>query len=143
MQTHLTANRQGRLSREQYRELVMEPLTIALLLLPALILLRGRIPLLGGWLFGLGVCGWLGLWMVWRALRYRTVRVQRLILRAEKSARWWRGAALYTDSGETERFARSLAPRLALERGRVYEVYYFVASGRRILLSVVEHDPLA
>lgn len=139
MQSRLAANRQGKLSREQYRELVMEPVTIALLLLPGLIILRSQTLLPGGWMFGLAGLGLLGLWILRRALRYRRARVQVMTLRAEKSTGGlWRSVALYDDVGQVKQFVRSLAPRFTLERGRVYEVYYFVDAGRNILLSVAE-----
>lgn len=139
MQSRLVANREGKLSREQYRELVMEPVTIALLLLPGLIIWRSQAPLPGGWMFGLVALGALGLWILWRALRYRRVKVQVMTLRAEKSTRgWWRGVTLYDDARQVKRFAHSLAPRFTLKRGQVYEVYYFVDVGRNILLSIAE-----
>ncbi len=139
MQTCLTANRQGKLSREQYRELVMEPLTIAILLLPAFILVRSQTPLPGGWMLGVIALGLLVLWILRRAVRYRRIQVQTLTLRAEKSRRvLWRGVALSDNAGQVTHFARSLAPRFTLERGHTYRVYYFVDAGRNILLSIAE-----
>ena len=147
MQKRLAANRQGRLTADQLKELVMEPIVVILLLsVPVLFILGPRVALLGRglWLTGLLIFVLIIVPALVRAFRYARLPVQceTLVAGGQTPPSWkvWKPPVLHTQSGEVIRFDKKLAPHTLLARGKSYVVYYLKDGKTHILLSIVPAD---
>jgi hypothetical protein len=148
MKSRLAANRDGKLTTDQWKAIVTEPLAAPLLLMvPIIIFLRARMFYLlvgGGWWIGLllvilGV-GYVAL----RAARYARAPLQAGVFRAGDKARpvWmmWRADPFEDSSGRTMRFNKRLAPYTRPEPGTRYLIYYLQDGTSRVLLSMIPLD---
>ncbi len=143
MRERLLTNRDGKLTGEQWKDMVSEPLVVILLLAsPALMVLGPRL-LLGfrGILFIAAVV--LLVVMVptlWRAFRYSRapVRFAELYTRdqAINHLFTWQTLVLYTKDGKRIRFKKRLAPWLPLRANQTYIVYYLRNPKANVLLSL-------
>lgn len=149
MRARLVANAQGKLTAEQRRDLVTEPLTpLLILLIPGVILgsnLLGR-ALLGRTLvlIVLGVLVIFAVPMVIRAWRYSNPDIQSAVLYTGANGvdRWlfWRAEVLYTDKGDPMKFRRRVAPITILKPNSAYRVYYLDEPVGLVLLSIAPVD---
>jgi hypothetical protein len=148
MRSRLLTNRHGKLTGDQWKDMVTEPLVVLLLLLaPAIIILGPRIGALiaRGWL-ALLVGGLLVLVIpiLFRARRYARAPIyfERLYAGDNPASNWlfWRPQVLSTESGEERRFKRRLAPALRLRPNHAYLVYYLRDAGQYVLLSMAPAD---
>ncbi len=148
MRARLTMNRDGRLTSEQWKDLVTEPLVILLLVLAPIILILGpRLVALAlrGWLLVVGVVLVVVVVpIIVRAWRYARVPVYFATLYAGDHPTYMgvfrRRLELYTADGEAVRFNKQLAPSIPLRRNRAYLVYYLRENDRPILLSFAPAD---
>ena len=148
MRARLTINRDGRLTSEQWKDLVTEPLVILLLVLAPLILILGpRLVALAlrGWVMALAVVLLVVVVpIVARAWRYARLPVHFATLYAGDYPGavgfFRRKLELYTADGEAVRFNKQLAPPTSLRPNRAYLVYYLRENDRPILLSFVPAD---
>jgi hypothetical protein len=147
MRRRLLTNRHGKLTTDQWLDMVTEPLVVLLVLLPAIILILGpRIAVFSWafWLAGLSMVAAVFIPAIMRARRYARAPVYFDTLFAGAGVvpffRMWRPSVLHTASGETLRFSRRLAPHLPLDGNRAYHVYYLRDSGGLILLSIAPAD---
>jgi hypothetical protein len=147
MRDRLCTNRHGRLTTDQWKEIVTEPLVLLLLALPVLLLVLGpRLAFLvgRGWLIGLGLVLLFGLVTVLRAVRYARAPVQVATLCAQDAGLWrpvlWKPVVLYRETGEGVRFAKRLAPTIHLRPDQRYLVYYLKEGSSHVLLSMAPAD---
>lgn len=149
MRQRLAANREGRLTAEQWRDLVSEPLAPLLILLIPGVFIAG--PLLGRLLLGRGVLVALLIALVviavplaFRVWRYSNPVIEHDTLYTGPSAvtRWlfWRAETLYTASGDPVRFRRRVAPFTILRPNTAYLVYYLQEPTTLVLLSLAPVD---
>ncbi len=149
MRQMLLANRDGRLTNDQWRELVTEPLTpLLILMIPGVFIAGPALGRLGGrgLIFIIGVIAVVFvLPLAFRAWRYssRAVVVEHATLYtgANSMTRWlfWRPAVFYTAKGEPIRFKRRLAPLTILKPNTAYLVY-FIDEPNAVLLSLAPDD---
>jgi hypothetical protein len=144
MRARLAANRNGRLTSGQIKEIVTEPLTpILLLLVPGIILLRARIFYFvagGGWLLGLlAVAVLVGVVLI-RAWRYARAPIRVGIFRAGEQFRpfwmFWKAEIFYTEDGQAVRFNKRLAPAAPRKAGEYYLIYHLQDREGQVLLSI-------
>jgi len=147
MRKRLLSNRQGKLTTQQWTDMITEPLVTVLLLIAPVIVILGPRALLFGWtacMAGLGVLAVLAIVSLYRARRYARMPVLfALATLSEQSAvfwKFWQPPAMWTESGEDLRFSRRLAPNLRIERDRKYLVYYLKEAEGCVLLSVAPAD---
>jgi len=144
MRTRLLENRHGRLTADQWKDIVTEPLVMLLLLLTPAIILLG--PRLAFTFRALGVIAAILILVVivpmgFRAWRYARAPVQfaRLYASDNPLARrflFWQPDILYTESGEPLKFKKRLAPRTGLRANHAYLVYYLQERDHNVLLSL-------
>lgn len=148
MRTRLEANRDGRLTSDQWKDMVTAPLTVLLfLMLPVALLLGPRLlPLAGR---GIIIALVLALVvivvpMIFRARRYARAPLQfeRFYAGHNPTPLWlfWRPLVLYTADGEPVRFKKRLAPYTLLHSNRSYMVYYLREPDHNVLLSIAPAD---
>lgn len=144
MRERLRANRFGKLTSSQWKDMVTAPLTTLLILLaPALLLLGPRVVALSArWLLIGGVI-FLAVLLVttlFRARRYARAPIYFDTLYAPDRPLppwlFWRPQILQTASGEAMRFERRLAPYVRLQPNQPYLVYYLREPGYDVLLSI-------
>lgn len=148
MRSRLLTNRHGKLTGDQWKDMVTEPLVVLLLLMIPVILLAGpRISALvtRGWLVLLGALVMLVVIPVLlRARRYALAPVYfEQLYAGERPGSiffFWRPQVLYTADGREMRFRRRLAPMLYLRPNRAYLVYYLRDAGQNVLLSIAPAD---
>lgn len=143
MRQRLLANREGRLSSEQWRELVTEPLTPLLILMIPGIFVAGRVGA-RGLLFVAAIAAVVfALPLIFRAWRYSrpTIEHATLYTSTDAMARWllWKPLVLYTARGEPLRFRRRVAPLTILKPDTAYLVYY-LQEANAVLLSLAPDD---
>lgn len=143
MRDRLRANAEGRLHRQQYIDLLMQPLTAGLLLaVPVLLVLGARASLLvvsPVWrLILIAVVIYVLLRTTLQAVRFARLPVRSAVLRATGfvPARFWQTPPLETDDGALLRFRQRLAPLPRLRPGARYRVYFLQAGDDYILLSL-------
>lgn len=148
MRSRLLTNRHGKLTSDQWKDMVTEPLVVLLLLLAPAIMILG--PRLGG----LIARGWLVM-----LIAVLLALVVPILFRARRYARaplyfeqlyagdnrfspflFWRPLVLYTQSDEERRFQKRLAPFLRLRPNRAYIVYYLRDADQLVLLSIAPAD---
>lgn len=142
MRQRLLRNRQGRLTTDQWKDIVTEPLVAILILLgPVLVVLGARLLLnVRGLLFVLLVVVLvITVPTLFRALRYARASVNFAELyagdRPASRLFFWQPLILYTQDGEALRFKKRLAPWLPLRPNQSYIVYYLQDPGNKVLLS--------
>lgn len=150
MRARLERNRHGKLTVDQWKEIVVEPLvTLLVLMIPAAVVLGPRLALFvrGGTIYvALLLIGVLALSMVLRAIRYARAPVQMARLYADDSPRpfwmFWKPDVFYNESDKAVKFHKWLTPRARLRPGQTYLVYYLRESERNVLLSYapVDHE---
>ncbi|MBZ0304212.1 MAG: hypothetical protein K8J31_31040 [Anaerolineae bacterium] len=144
MRARLISNRNGKLTVDQWKDMVTEPLTILLLLLAPLVIVMGpRLAAFSirGWIIVLLVgTTLLSVPLIFRAWRYARAAIHFEKLYAgdhpSPAVLFWRPCVLYTDKGTEVRFTKRLAPVVALRPNHAYIVYYLRDSGQHVLLSL-------
>jgi hypothetical protein len=142
MQARLRANREGRLHRQQYLDLIAQPLVIGLLLfVPAVFIIGARLTYLvvsRTWrLAMIAFIVYLALRMVIQAVRFTRAQIQFAILRGTPHITApWRPQPLETEGGDLLRFQTRLAPPLRIQADERYLVYYLKDGDRLVLLSL-------
>jgi hypothetical protein len=148
MRVRLLANRNGKLTIQQYKDAITAPLSTLLVLLAPLILILGtQLALLtarGLWIvLLLGVVGLL-VPLIARARRYARAPVRFAVLHADEhpTSFWtfWKPHVMVTQSGETVKFRSRLAPYLRQRPKHDYLVYYLEEAGGNVLLSIAPLD---
>jgi hypothetical protein len=150
MRERLLANRRGKLHNEQRRELVMEPLiTILLLMIPAIMLLRGYLLTLfvgGLWMIGVGALLAVGIMLFMRARRYAHIPVYFGVFRAPhklpSKLMLWKPVVLALSDGTPLHFKHSLASDKHFQASQEYLVYYLKSAEGYTLLSFAPTDHL-
>lgn len=148
MRNRLMTNRHGKLTTDQWKDMVTEPIIkLLLLMLPALLLfgpwgiaLTARIL----WIVGLAFLIVMVIPLIFRARRYARAPVHFGILYAGSNplTPWffWRADVLYTQSGQPVRFGKRLAPFTILRPNEPYIVYYLREHNENVLLSLAPAD---
>lgn len=148
MRVRLLSNRNGKLTTQQYKDIIMQPLaTLLVLLTPIIVLLGARLALLtlrGLWIVLLvGVVGLL-VPLLLRARRYARAPVRFAVLNAGDTPRsfwaFWKPFVMYRSEGNALRFVNRLAPYLPLRAGGDYLVYYLEEPAGCALLSLAPAD---
>lgn len=148
MRARLLVNRQGRLTTDQWKDMVTEPLAVlGLLLVPGVFILGPR---LGAFIWGgfalvtVAAVIALAVSLVLRARRYARAPVHFAVLRAGAATppfwAFWQPTVLYTETGEPLRFGKRLAPYTRLRRDLVYLVYFLQEDKTNVLLSLAPAD---
>ena len=148
MRARLLTNREGRLTGDQWKEAVTEPVvTLLLLLVPGIMLLRSTLLafVVGGlWMVGLAAVIGFAVMLLLRARRYARLPIYFGTFTGGEAFRpawmFWRPLVLYGDSKTPMRFASSLSPYFPVQAGRSYLVYYLKDANRNILLSAAPAD---
>lgn len=151
MYNNLLANREGRLTTEQWKDMVTEPLVRVLLLLvlaSPILLFAGPRTFAFGWrglLLALVVAFVLFLVpMMFRARRYARAPLYHSVLHTGAMPRpwwvFWRPHILFDDNGQPQRFTRMLVTPGRLRSGTAYMVYYLKESESNVLLSLIPAD---
>jgi len=148
MRVRLLANRNGRLTVQQYKDVITAPLaTLLVLLAPFIIIFGARLALLtlrGLWIvFLLGGVALL-VPLVLRARRYARAPVRFAVLNAGNAPRsfwqFWKPQVMSTHAGEAVQFRTRLAPYMPLYPNHDYLVYYLEEPGGNVLLSLAPAD---
>ncbi len=141
----LLVNRHGKLTTDQWKDMVTEPLvTVGLLLLPGVIILGPR---LGAFIWG-GFAAVtllaLAALLIGRGRRYARAPVHFSVLHTGSSVRafwaFWKPLTLYTAAGDTVQFGKRLTPYNRLQPNRDYLVYYLKDRDTNVLLSLAPAD---
>jgi hypothetical protein len=147
MQKRLAVNRQGKLTTDQWKELVMEPVVVILLLcLPVLFILGPRMVVMGRglWLAAILIFVLIIVPALFRAYRYarQPLQCETLVAGEQTPPSWkvWKPPVLHTSSGAVIRFDKKLAPYTMLTRGTSYLVYYLKDGKSHVLLSIIPAD---
>jgi hypothetical protein len=148
IRSRLQINRQGKLTSDQWKDMVTEPLAVlALLLAPFVIVMGPRLVALTarGLIFALlGIVLVLLIPLLFRAWRYARapLHFERLYAGEAPIPAWqfWRSQVLYTESGVEIRFKKRLTPLIPLRPNRAYLVYYLRDAGQYVLLSIAPAD---
>jgi hypothetical protein len=147
MRERLLTNRSGRLTANQWLDIVLQPLGAVLVLmipfgvfmLPRLLLLLTR-----GWMFLLVLLAVIAATLVFRAFRYARAPVRFARLRAVTDAppfwMFWRPLVMQDADGKEIRFTRRLAPRPIVQSDRSYIAYYLQDHKEHVLLSIAPAD---
>ncbi|GIL11722.1 MAG: hypothetical protein BroJett038_04420 [Chloroflexota bacterium] len=148
MRARLLVNRHGKLTTDQWKDMVTEPLTvIGLLLLPGILILGPR---LGAFIWGgfalltLLALAALAVLFIGRGRRYARAPVHFAVLQAGGGFQpfwaFWKPVVLHDISGEAVRFGKRLTPYTRLQPHRDYLVYYLKDRDTNVLLSLAPAD---
>jgi hypothetical protein len=148
MRARLVVNRHGKLTGNQWKDMVTEPLvTLLLLLAPTIMILGPRVMAVtvrGLWLVAIAFVLMVIVPMVFRAQRYARAPVHFDTFYAgdypTSRLLFWKPLVLYTADGQPVRFVKRLAPRLRLNANRAYLVYYLKDARQHVLLSIAPVD---
>jgi hypothetical protein len=148
MRARLLVNRDGKLTTEQWKSIVTEPLvTLLVLMIPGAVVLGPRLAyfFVGGyWLVSVIVAIAVVAVLLARAMRYARAPVQvgRFYAGEHTPAGWmfWKPEVLYTEADKPVKFSKRLAPRASLTLGEPYLVYYLKDAENYVLLSVAPAD---
>jgi hypothetical protein len=147
MRERLMTNRVGKLTPNQWMDIVTYPLVSLLVfmvpagfvLLPFMVRMVFRM-----WVILPVLLLILAAVLVIRAFRYARKPVHFETLHARDGSTpmlmFWKPVWLMSEAGEKRRFTKWLAPRIALDRDRAYHVYYLKEQDDHILLSIVPAD---
>jgi hypothetical protein len=135
MRNRLMANRDGRMYRDQWLDIVTDPLvTLLLLLAPALLVLVLLLVMLA----------LLVVPVAFRARHYARAPVHFEVLYGDANPRppwmFWRPQVFYTGDGQPVRFGRRLAPFMFVRPEQAYLVYYLRDTSGNVLLSLAPAD---
>lgn len=148
MRARLLTNRHGKLTTDQWKDMVTEPIIkLLLLMVPAVLFF-------GPWAISLTARALLVVVpalllvmiipLIFRARRYARAPVHFATLYAGSNplTPWlfWRADVLYTQSGEAVRFGKRLAPFTILVPDEAYNVYYLREPKENVLLSLAPAD---
>jgi hypothetical protein len=144
MRARLRANREGRLTADQWKDLATQPLaTLLVLLAPAILILGPRLALMTArawWIVGVTLLLVVVAPLVLRARRYARAPIHFATLYTPDQLRpfwmFWKPDVFYTQKGEPVRFSQRLAPRIPLQRNSAYMIYYLEDPGGKVLLSI-------
>jgi hypothetical protein len=144
MQARLSANRDGKLTTQQWKEIITEPLVMILMWsVPAIIILRWKLftwVAAGGGLVALVVIAALVGVVFYRARRYARAPVHVGVFRAGDQFRpfwmFWKPEVYYDEAGAQVHFYHRLAPYKRPQRGERYLIYYLKDSKGGVLLSM-------
>lgn len=144
MRDALRANRDGRLTVDQWLSIVTQPLIWVIVLFalaalvfgPRMLLLTARFWWLGLLLLVLLI----GVPVVLRARRYARLPVHFSRLTAGASAPFSRATTMYSSGDVLYRFTRRLSPSMRLSPTNDYLVYYLEDASERVLLSLIPAD---
>lgn len=147
MRERLLANRSGKMTTDQWMDMVMQPLTALLVLmlpavffLPRLLLLLAR----GGWLLLLLLVLGVVATFLFRAYRYARAPIYfgEFAVGDETAPSWafWKPLVLRDEQGNAVKFGKRLAPRPMIQRDVRYMVYYLREPGDQVLLSIAPID---
>jgi len=144
MGARLAANRDGKLTPQQWKDIVTEPLvTVLLWMVPAIMIFRGRLFLwaaAGGGLVGLVLVAALVGVILLRARRYARAPIHVGVFRAGDQFRpfwmFWKAEIYYDEAGAPVRFYQRLAPYKRPQRGERYLIYYLKDRKGGVLLSI-------
>lgn len=147
MRARLLVNRHGKLTADQWKDMVTEPLvTLGLLLVPGILVLGPR---LGAFIWGgfalvtLAALIALGVSLALRARRYARAPIHFAVLRPVNSPpfwAFWQPLLFDTETGEQQQFGKRLAPYTRLQRDRHYLVYFLEEANTKVLLSLAPAD---
>jgi len=148
MRVRLLANRNGKLTTQQYKDVITAPLATLLLLLTTLIIILGaRFAILltrGLWILLLVGIVVLLVPLAMRARRYARAPVHFAVLNAGDHPRsfwqFWKSQEMQTQAGNAVQFRTRLAPYLPLKVNCDYLVYYLEEPDGGILLSLAPAD---
>ena len=148
MRARLMANRDGRIMKGQWFDLIVEPLLILVVLLGLSFILFGddMIALFddAGWLILPIIALVIFLPALLRAYHYARAPVHFIRLYAGVQPWWgfWKPMVFYTKKDELVRFPRRLAPRMLVKINGEYLIYYLDEPGGKVLLSLapVDHE---
>jgi hypothetical protein len=148
MRARLLTNRHGKLTTDQWKDMVTEPIIKLLLLMVPAVLLLGPLAISMTarvlWVVGLAVLIVMVIPLVFRARRYARAPVHFATLYAGGNplTPWlfWQADVLYTQSGEAIRFGKRLAPFTILKPDEAYNVYYLREANVNVLLSLAPAD---
>jgi hypothetical protein len=147
MRERLMVNRNGKLTGEQWKDMVTEPLvTLLLLLAPAIVVLGPRLVLTARFLCigALIVAVVLGVVTLLRAQRYARTQVRFAELDGGETTapfwQFWKPLRLYNQNGEPMVFPKRLAPYVVLQPDQTYLVYYLQDATELVLLSIAPAD---
>lgn len=147
MRKRLRHNRNGVLTRDQWLDMVTEPMVTLLLLLPPLLLILGprvRYLFRAWWLLLLVLLVVLVVPTLLRARRYARAAVHFGVFYAPLTSRprWltWLPYTLKTDAEREIKFRRRLAPAIGLRAEHAYLVYYLKERDENVLLSIAPAD---
>jgi hypothetical protein len=144
MRARLSTNRHGKLTTDQWKDLVMEPLSVLLLLLAPVILILGpRLVVLftrGFIIMALLMVVVVVLPLLFRAWRYARAPVHFGTLYAGAAPRprflFWQAVVLHTTDGHPLRFKKRLTAVPRLSPNHAYLAYYLEDAGQYVLLSL-------
>ena len=146
MRARLLANREGKIMRGQWLDMIVQPLVILALLLSASFLLFGEEMLAVmddiWWVVLVAALLLLFLPVFIRAIRYSRAPVRFARLSAGIQPWWgfWKPMVFYTKADDLVRFPVRLAPRLPVKIGGEYLVYYLEEPDGKVLLSYAPAD---
>lgn len=148
MRDRLLTNRHGKLTSDQWKDMVTEPLAILLVLLMPLVIIAGprlvAFTLRGIVIVLVAVVVLVILPLLFRARRYARAAVHVETLYAGDNPRpmllFWRPLVLYTKAGNLIRFKKRLAPNVRLRPNHAYLAYYLRDAGEYVLLSIAPAD---
>ena len=135
-------NREGRLSKRQWLELITEPVVSLLLLSVPLVLIFGRYGMAGRFIVLALIAGFL-VTVALRAIRFARVRLFYRVLYAEQlQPRWkfWRKTVLVSRAGEKVRFQHKIAGKLKIKPDDALHVYYIRSGDRSTLVSMIPQE---
>jgi len=147
MRERLSTNRYGKLTANQWMDMVLQPLmSILVLSIPMMIFLPRLLFSMGLMLITAGFLVILGM-LVMRAYRYARAPVHFAYLRATSSTHlWlpWQNLRMVDKDQHVLQFKKRLAPAPRVQKDRTYIVYYLRDHESHILLSLapVNHPNL-
>jgi hypothetical protein len=148
MRARLLTNRDGKLTTDQWKDMIIDPIVKLLVLMAPIVIF------LGPWIFRFTARGFLlgfviillalFIPLIFRARRYARAPVHFATLNSGSSplASWlfWRPDILYTETGQAIKFGKRLAPFTILKPDTPYLVYYLSEHGDNVLLSLAPAD---
>jgi hypothetical protein len=147
MRARLLVNREGKLTSDQWKSIVTEPLaTLLVLMIPGVFILGPRLAyfLVGGlWIVAVMVIVAVVAVLAARAARYARLPLHfGTFYAGDVPPLWmfWKPDLLYTEADKPVRFGKRLAPNLRLQPGQSYLVYYLKDTGNNVLLSIAPAD---
>ncbi len=144
MRSRLLTNRHGKLTTDQWKDMVTEPIIKLLLLMVPAVLFFGPLAISMTvrvlWVVGVVIVILMIIPLIFRARRYARAPIHFATLYAGGNplTPWlfWQADVLYTEAGESIRFGKRLAPFTVLRPNEAYSVYYLKEAKVNVLLSL-------